>query len=255
MWLLDKILGKKKEAEISESEKSKSSEDDPWSKLETLKERIERMGKTDSEVYRDLSAWQAQKFEGSRRIQIMEESADIIEETLNIDTLITRKEVLDEQLVWFKDLEEQKSPYHLTGGVEGKQKELDFLFNGLVLRIAQIVVETHKIKMEELETQRAKQSHRKKTFEIIKKCECVLIEYPDNFNDCKVGLEKCIQDIRALMLSQYEAMNKAKEKKHNIYKSIKNKKVALIEDQENCFDVIYTSNTPEILNKKNGSEK
>ena len=188
MWLLDKILGKKKEAEISESEKSKSSEDDTWNELETLKERIERLGKTDSEVYRDLSALQSQKFEVPRRIQIMQESAIIIEETNNIVTLLTRKKVIDEELAWFRSLEKQNSPFHLHGGVEAKQNDLDFRFNEMVFRVAQNVFDSFQTRIEELKMSKAKQILRAKTLETMEMCEDALIKYPDNFKEYKTKL-------------------------------------------------------------------
>ena len=40
--------------------------------------------------------------EGNRRLQIMRESADLIEGTDNIQTLIRRKKVLDEEYDWFE---------------------------------------------------------------------------------------------------------------------------------------------------------
>src|ERR1035437_3094544 len=119
---LDKSPEKIKEAEL-------------WDKLDNVKERVTQTIGLNSEEYTALSAWQSQKFEVPRRLQIMQESENIIEETNNVDTLITRKKVLDEHLNWFRDLEKHNSPFHLTGGVDSKQKELDFRFNEIVFRI------------------------------------------------------------------------------------------------------------------------
>jgi len=129
-------------------------------------------------------------FEGNRRLQIMRESADLIEGTDNIQTLIRRKKVLDEELDWFGRLEKEDCPYHLTGGVANKRNETDILFNKMLYRIVKNTVDDYLLKIDEHKTEISKKNYTIKTYEIIELAKISLIKYASNYLENETEISK-----------------------------------------------------------------
>lgn len=129
-------------------------------------------------------------FEGNRRLQIMRESTDLIEGTDNIQTLIRRKKVLDEELDWFGGLEKEDCPYHLTGGVANKRNETDILFNKMLYRIVKNTVDDYLLKIDGHKTEISKKNYTIKTYEIIELAKISLIKYASNYLENETEISK-----------------------------------------------------------------
>lgn len=136
-----------------------------------------------------ISHFNAIIIEGNRRLQIMRESTDLIEGTDNIQTLISRKKVLDEELDWFGGLEKEDCPYHLTGGVVNKRNEADILFNKMLYRIVKNTVDDYLLNIDGHKTEISKKNYTIKTYEIIELAKISLIKSASNYleNETKIS--------------------------------------------------------------------
>lgn len=127
-------------------------------------------------------------FEGNRRLQIMSESSDIMEQTINLATLIRRRETIQSELNWFEEREKEDCPYHLTGGVMNKRNEVDLLFNKMLFRISEYIVEEYLLKIKELRSETSKRNYTVKCFEKLKLAKDSLSISMDNFKEIEAGI-------------------------------------------------------------------
>jgi hypothetical protein len=138
------------------------------------------------------------KFAGDQRLRIMNESSQIIENTNNIETLIGRKQDIEEHLDWFDALEKEASPLSLDGGVAATRIKLNKRINEMIYRIAKTAIDLYKLKMDQLKTEDSKKQNTIKTFEFLDRCKSVLIQGVENYEEASAELESFRQSVEDL---------------------------------------------------------
>lgn len=133
--------------------------------------------------------------EGERRLQILNESSQIIENTKNIDTLLSRRNVIDDNLDWFLQKEREGSQYKLKVGASEMKIRLKERINEMICRIISDEVAEYKLTMEKMKSERAKENRTKKIFERINDFQTHLIKDTENYENCQSILKNMHFDV------------------------------------------------------------
>lgn len=128
-----------------------------------------RKGGVGTKTYVNIHDKTILQTEFPRRKQMLEESVRLIQETSNIETLVSRYEVALEHYHWIMEQKSKGLPLFFESEDEGFESALNRINNYHIVRIAMEVFINYKKKMYGLKTVKAKDSNTAKMFEHINK--------------------------------------------------------------------------------------
>lgn len=117
------------------------------------------------------------QIEFPRRKQILEESVKLIQETGNIDTLLTRYDIALEHYHWIMEQKAKGLPIWFDTEDEGFESALNRIRNYHIVRIAMEKFINYKKKMYGLKTAKAKENNTAQMFEYLEKCKQSLVSH------------------------------------------------------------------------------
>lgn len=129
------------------------------------------------------------QIEFPRRKQILEESVRFIQETNNIETLISRYDTALEHYFWIMQQKEKGLPIYFDTDSEGFENALNRIRNYHIVRIAMEKFINYKKKMYGLKTVKAKDNNTSQMFEFLENCKHLLMDHT-NRNESEAKLNK-----------------------------------------------------------------
>lgn len=129
------------------------------------------------------------QIEFPRRKQILEESVKLIQETNNIDTLLSRYDIALEHYHWIMEQKAKGLPIWFDTEEEGFESALNRIRNYHMVRIAMEKFINYKKKMYGLKTAKAKENNTAQMFEYLEKCKKSLISHT-NKDESEAKLNK-----------------------------------------------------------------
>lgn len=136
-----------------------------------------KKGLSGNKPYIDSRGKAILQIEFPRRKQILEESVKLIQETNNIDTLLSRYDIALEHFHWIMEQKAKGLPIWFNTEEEGFESALNRIRNYHIVRIAMEKFINYKKKMYGLKTAKAKENNTAQMFEYLEKCKQSLVSH------------------------------------------------------------------------------
>lgn len=136
-----------------------------------------KKGTSSNKPYIDARSKAILQIEFPRRKQILEESIKLIQETSNIDTLLSRYDIALEHYHWIMEQKAKGLPIWFDTEEEGFENALNRIRNYHIVRISMEKFIKYKKKMYGLKTAKARENNTAQMFEYLEKCKQSLVSH------------------------------------------------------------------------------